>query len=122
MLRLPWAWSRPSDEGPDRRRGLGGAGRLPPLDLHGAFLRRVDLSDTNLQGANFAGTDFTDADLRGSDLMDANMKGAILRGADLREVANLAWEQLSEAVIDDSTRLPDYLKNSAPQCQFSTEG
>jgi uncharacterized protein YjbI with pentapeptide repeats len=107
MFRFPWAWS--ADEGLDRQRGASGSNasrRLPPLDLHGAFLRRVDLSDTNLEEANFADTDFTDANLRGSDLKNANLKGAILRGADLRDVANLAWEQLSEAVIDETTMLP----------------
>ena len=112
MLRLPWAWSRPSDEGLGRRRAASGSNashRLPPLDLHGAFLRRVDLSDTNLEGANFTDTDFTDANLRGSDLKNASLKGAILRGADLREVSNLTWEQLSEAVIDETTKLPQHL-------------
>jgi uncharacterized protein YjbI with pentapeptide repeats len=109
MSRLPGAWS---DEDPDRRRSVSGqdrSRRLPPLDLHGAFLRRVDLSDANLEGANFADTDFTNANLRGSDLKNANLKGAILRGADLRDVTNLTREQLSEAVIDETTLLPEHL-------------
>jgi uncharacterized protein YjbI with pentapeptide repeats len=81
------------------------------LDLHGAFLRRVDLSGTNLAGANFIDTDFTNANLRGSNLKGARLKGTILRGADLREAENLTWEQLKQAVIDETTSLPDYLAN-----------
>jgi uncharacterized protein YjbI with pentapeptide repeats len=81
------------------------------LDLHGAFLRRVDLSGTNLAGANFIDTDFTNANLRGSNFKDTKLKGTSLRGADLREAGNLTWEQLEEAVIDQTTLLPDYLTN-----------
>ena len=97
---------RPPPEKPRRR--------LPPLDLHGAFLRRVDLSGTTLAGSNFADTDFGEADLSGSDFKNANLKRTNLRGADLRDAQNLTWEQLSEAMIDDSTRLPDYLENDRP--------
>ena len=83
------------------------------VDLHGAFVRRVDLSNADLEGANLAGADATNASFRGANLKDANLKGAILRGADLRDVANLTWEQLSEAIIDQTTKLPDYLEKEA---------
>jgi uncharacterized protein YjbI with pentapeptide repeats len=79
------------------------------VDLHGAFMRRVDLSNADLERANLAGTDAANASFRGANLKDANLKGAILRGADLRDAKNLTWEQLSEAVIDETTMLPDYL-------------
>jgi uncharacterized protein YjbI with pentapeptide repeats len=104
-------WYRPSGRDIDTPPlELGRAGRrLPPLDLHGAFLRRADLSATNLTRANFAGTDFTDANLRGSDFAEADLRGAILRGADLRDAQNLTAEQLADAVIDDTTLLPSYL-------------
>lgn len=83
------------------------------VDLHGAFVRRVDLSNADLEGANLAGADATNASFRGANLKDAKLKGAILRGADLRDVANLTWEQLSEAIIDQTTKLPDYLEQEA---------
>ena len=85
--------------------------RLPPLDLHGAFLRKADLSATDLSRANFAGTDFTNANLRGSNFASADLRGAILRGADLRDAQNLTAEQLAEAIIDDRTLLPSYLSH-----------
>jgi len=106
---MNWFWpfarqaeDRPSDS--DRKRR-----RLPPLDLHGAFLRRVDLSKTDLKHGNFAGTDFTGANLSGANLKDANLEGTILKGADLRGAKNLTREQLAKAIIDETTRLPDDL-------------
>jgi uncharacterized protein YjbI with pentapeptide repeats len=105
MLKLAWPWQS--------ERGSGGSRRLPPLDLHGAALPRVDLSDTDLEGANFAGTDLTGADLRRVNLRNAKLKGAILRGTDLREAENLTWEQLADAVIDETTRLPADLAAAA---------
>lgn len=79
------------------------------LDLHGAFIRRTDLSRANLANANFAGADCTAVNFRGANLRGTNLKGTILRGADLTDVRNLTWEQLAEAVIDETTRLPAYL-------------
>jgi len=102
---------------PDERRR-----KLPPLDLHRAFLRGVDLSGTVLVDSNFVDTDFGEADLRGSDLRNANLKGTNLRGTDLRDVENLTWEQLSEAAIDDSTRLPDYLNSERSRQLAAEEG
>ncbi len=80
------------------------------LDLHGAFVRRTDLSYANLERANLAGADFSFANLRGANLKDANLRGTILKGADLSDAANVTWEQLAEAVIDDDTKLPSYLR------------
>jgi uncharacterized protein YjbI with pentapeptide repeats len=83
------------------------------VDLHGAFVRRVDLSNADLERANLAGTDATNAIFRGANLKGANLKGTILRGADLRDARDLTWEQLSEAIIDETTKLPDYLEADA---------
>ena len=54
------------------------------LDLHGAFLRRVDL------------------------------KGTILKGTDLTGAKNLTPEQLAQAVLDEHTKLPEYLAGKLP--------
>lgn len=86
--------------------------KRPPgfvLEIHGTFLRRIDLSSANLARANLAGVDATEANFRGANFRDANLEGAILRGADLREAKNLTRERLSEAIIDDATKLPDHL-------------
>jgi len=80
------------------------------VDIHGAFVRRVDLSDADLAGSNLAGADATGANFRGANFKDANLKGTILRGADLRGARNLTREQLAAAIIDETTLLPDYLE------------
>src|SRR5258708_37506886 len=76
------------------------------LDVHGAYLRRTDLSNANLEGANLSGANFTDAILRGANLKNAILNGTILRGADLTDAKNLTQAQLETAIIDDRTRLP----------------
>jgi uncharacterized protein YjbI with pentapeptide repeats len=79
------------------------------LDLHGAFVRRTDLSDASLRGANMTKVDATNAVFRGADFEGALLDGAILRGADLTGAKNLTLEQLSSAIIDDRTALPTYI-------------
>ena len=90
-----------------------------PLDIHGAFVRRTDLSGASLRGANLAGADATNAIFRDADFEDALLAGTILRGADLAGARNLTIEQLSAAIIDDQTILPGYidrakLRNAVP--------
>lgn len=80
-----------------------------PLDLHGAFVRRTDLSGASLRGANMTGVDATNAVFRGADFDGALLDGAILKGADLTGAKNLTLEQLSRAVIDSRTALPSYI-------------
>ena len=79
------------------------------LDLHGAFVRRTDLSGASLRGANMRKVDATNANFRGADFEGALLDGAILRGADLTGAKNLTLEQLSSAVIDSGTILPSYI-------------
>lgn len=78
-------------------------------NLHGAFLRRLDLrvanfagaafdyarmTECNLEGVDLSGADFSGSDLglallTGSTMRDARFRGAILRGAGL---ADIDWE------------------------------
>ena len=81
----------------------------PKLDIHGAFVRRADLSKASLRGANMSGADATNAVFRGSDFAGALLRGTILHGADLSDATNLTIEQLAEASIDDRTILPPYI-------------
>jgi uncharacterized protein YjbI with pentapeptide repeats len=79
------------------------------LDLHGAFVRRTDLSGASLRGANMTKVDATNAVFRGADFEGALLNGAILRGADLTGAKNLTLQQLSSAIIDNQTALPNYI-------------
>jgi len=83
-----------------------------PLDIHGAFIRRTDLSGTSLRNANLAGADATNASFRNVDFDGALLRGTILRGADLTDAKNLTVDQLSTAIIDDRTVLPAYIDRS----------
>ena len=80
-----------------------------PLDIHGAFVRRTDLSGASLRGANLVGADAANATFRNADFEGALLTGTILRGADLTGAKNLTVEQLSTAIIDDRTILPGYI-------------
>jgi uncharacterized protein YjbI with pentapeptide repeats len=79
------------------------------LDIHGAFVRRTDLSGASLRDANMSGADASNAIFRDADFAGAILHGTVLRGADLTGAKNLTLEQLSEAIIDDETILPDYI-------------
>jgi uncharacterized protein YjbI with pentapeptide repeats len=79
------------------------------LDLHGAFVRRTDLSGASLRGANMTRVDTANAVFRGAYFEGALLDGAILRGADLTGAKNLTLEQLSSAIIDDQTAPPTYI-------------
>ena len=81
----------------------------PKLDIHGAFVRRTDLSGASLRGANISHADATNANFRDADFAGASLRGTILRGADLSGAKNLTFEQLTESIINDSTMLPDYI-------------
>lgn len=82
---------------------------LPILKLHGAFIRRTDLSGASLRGANLAGADASSALFRNADFDGASLDGTILRGADLSGAANLTEDQIAAAVWDETTRLPAYI-------------
>ena len=62
----------------------------------------ADLSEMNLESVNFR-----NKTLRGSDLSDANLYQADLRGADLSETKGVTPLQLSWAIIDENTKLPN---------------
>jgi uncharacterized protein YjbI with pentapeptide repeats len=83
------------------------------VDLHGAFIRRTDLSFANLRDANFAGADAAHANFRGADFEGANLDGANLSGADLSDAKNLTLDQLATVIVDESTILPDYIDRAA---------
>ena len=77
------------------------------LDVRGAYLRRTDLSHASLREANLSKADFSNAILRGADFKDAILDGTILKGADLTGAKNLTRAQLSKAILDSTTKLPD---------------
>lgn len=93
---------------------------LPPaarkrhrIRLPNVFLRRTDWTGADLTEADFSGTDFKNANFTDADFARATLDGTILVGADLTGARNLTVEQLSRAVLDETTRLPDYIDHAA---------
>lgn len=80
------------------------------LNLSGATLPTFNLSGADLSGANFAGTNFRRGNFRDTILKGAILKGTDFRGADLTGAQGLTREQIGEAIIDETTILPDYLR------------
>jgi uncharacterized protein YjbI with pentapeptide repeats len=74
-------------------------------DLEGAYLWKANLAGANLSEANL-----TEANLEGSNLKGANLHQTNLVNTDLRKVVGLTKQQLSKAIYDDTTQLPDYLQ------------
>jgi hypothetical protein len=111
--RAPWLDDQPSSPGTEppplrtdiqailtvlgRRMRTHGKGEALPLAL--------DLSRTDLRGANLG-----DAHLEG-----AILGGAHLEGVDLLGVAGFTREQLAEAITDEDTKFPDYLRPAGGQ-------
>lgn len=73
-------------------------------NLEGAYLWKV-----NLQGANLTEANLAQANLEESNLKDANLHQTNLISADLRKVVGLTHSQLSSAICDETTQLPDYI-------------
>ena len=73
-------------------------------DLEGAYLWKA-----NLEGANLSEANLEQANLEGSNLKGANLQQTNLINADLRKVVGLTRQQISQAICDETTQLPDYL-------------
>jgi hypothetical protein len=96
-----------------------------PLDLHEtalataylpfAKLQRAFLYEANLRGAMLYKANLRGAWLWKAHLHNAILEGAYLEGADLTAAEGLTWEQLQQAHFDQSTKLPDYLRATAPE-------
>lgn len=79
-------------------------------NFEGADLGVSFLIKARLEGANFARANLENAFLLGTRLNGAKFKETNLKGVDLRFATGLTKEQLSEAILDKETKLPDYLK------------
>jgi len=75
-------------------------------------LREADFREANLSGVKLGATSFARARFGG-----AKMFAADLRAADLRGARELTQEQLSQALTDSSTTLPN--GKSGPYLRFS---
>ncbi|GBC59737.1 hypothetical protein DENIS_0678 [Desulfonema ishimotonii] len=122
-----------------RDAGLGGANlrgvklreaNLEAADLRGANLGAADLRGASLEAADLRGANLSLTNLRGANLRGANLRGAALYGANLRGTnflraifldtnltdtdlslaSNLTFQKIQQAITNETTILPDYLK------------
>ncbi len=86
--------------------GVNFGERVPQSPSTAATLRRASLRDADLRRAKLINTDFTGADFTGADLEEAKFDRAILIGANLEHAQHLHWEQIVNASLDGTTKLP----------------
>lgn len=94
---------------------------LRGVNFDGAAMSGANFNMSDLTGADFSygkvdGANFDAADLGGArfdytDVSGASFVGADLRGADLSKAIGLTATQLSYALYDTATKLPDELSN-----------
>jgi len=90
---------------------------LVHADFRGANLRHAHLRQTRLDSANLVGADLQEASLRLAVLRQANLLGAKMRdatlvGADLTGAQFMTRDQIASAVVDETTRMPEFLEAS----------
>lgn len=91
---------------------------LRGADLTGADLTRAILVNADLRGANLQGAETTEGYLKRiqDPLVRAYFYGYFLKieaeWANIRNAKGLTKQQIESAIIDETTRLPDYLKVS----------
>jgi uncharacterized protein YjbI with pentapeptide repeats len=79
--------------------------------MGGADLRAAVLSEADLRGADFGEMSvLPPASMSNAHLHRARLDGADLRGIDLSEVKGLTQHQIAQAITDDATVLPEYLR------------
>ena len=88
---------------------------LREVNLSKSNLIEADLRGANLSGADLSGAKLSEANLRKTNLTGTNFKGVSLletklTGVDLRPALNLSAEEVTLAIIDSKTQIPDYLE------------
>lgn len=87
---------------------------LRKVNLEGVEIATANLQSGNLQGANLQHVDFgKHPSLFDNPLDSLGIEQTDLRGADLSTCDNLTHNQLSYAITNENTQLPNYLKNQS---------
>ncbi len=84
-------------------------------DLRGAYLSQADMQNCHLEGA-----DLRDAILDGANFKGANLQDTDVRGLILSDSKNLTVEQLTAAIGDKHTKLPEGI--TIPPSWFLPDG
>jgi uncharacterized protein YjbI with pentapeptide repeats len=106
--------------GPVERLEMINSAQLRGADLRyasagSAFLARADLREANLRGADLRGANLQHANFAEASLAETKLEGTDLRNADLSQARGLTQQQLNQACVDGTTRLPGALAAPTPQ-------
>jgi uncharacterized protein YjbI with pentapeptide repeats len=77
----------------------------------GADLRGAYILGTNLAGAVFFGADFRRAHFSELEIGESSFGRTDLSGANLSSALNLTWQNVSQSIIDDETKLPNDIES-----------
>ena len=80
---------------------------LLAANMSTSILQGTNLTDANLQGTSLTGATMFGATLRGANLLNANLSNAVLPDVDLSGAENLTAEQVTSALTNAGTKLPD---------------
>lgn len=94
-----------------RRTYLRGS-NLTKANLKGVDISEADLTNTSLIGANLSGANLRRSNLFEANLLEADLSGADLSNTNLTNVRGLTAKQINEAIINEMTILPDYIRRS----------
>ena len=91
---------------------------IGPADHDGGVQAILSALAPVLDGADLTEANLTRADMTGASARGANFKNTILnktimRGVDLTGALNITVDQLADALIDDTTILPNYIDRAA---------
>jgi uncharacterized protein YjbI with pentapeptide repeats len=94
---------------------------LADARFRAAVLDGANLHGTNLKGASIKSSSFRSADFIFAHLYGTRLSGAILDGADLRYAIGLTLDQLKDARIFPTTRLPVEFRDLVPGAESGDE-
>ncbi|MGW7055580.1 pentapeptide repeat-containing protein [Streptomyces sp. NPDC054887] len=108
----------------DLRKAKLGSAQLDDAHLEGSLLQGAELSGANLASANLSGANLTGAQLHNADLDLADLRCAVLRSPDNdpHKDAEVTIEQIMEAQLDRTTKLPVQLADDPRLKQKVAEG
>ncbi len=93
--------------------------RLQEVNLQGAQLENANVKNCNLMESNLQSANFQNADIQGSQFNeDVMFAQANLKGANLSDASGLNVMQIKSAVVDQDTKLPEYLSDEMEDEDF----
>lgn len=93
--------------------------RMQEANLQSAQLENAVVKNCNLMESNLQNTNFQNADIRGSQFNEDVLFGQTnLKGANLLDASGLSMMQIQTSLVDENTKLPEYLRDDMDDEDF----